>query len=132
MTELPRDWMLCDLGVLRVHETEGMIAQAAVWGFERPEGLTNQWKRNKWLRECREKAWDVLAGDREILPSAPYVAPEPKVKVRVEKVYLKALSVPDKSELPKPVAKKVHKGVIAASEVNAWLSELPQRSFDMK
>lgn len=57
---LPREWLLRDFAVQTAAETKLMIAQAVQWGFDEPEGLTNQQKRWSWLRSCREKAWDML------------------------------------------------------------------------
>lgn len=72
--DLPRDWMVADLAVLRADQMKRMVAQAVEFGFDEPADLTNQLKRHKWLRECREKAWDLLAAGEIPAPGKPQPA----------------------------------------------------------
>lgn len=72
--DLPRDWMVADLAMLRADQMKQMVAQAVEFGFDEPADLTNQYKRNKWLRACRERAWDMLAGGNIPSPGKPQPA----------------------------------------------------------
>ena len=67
--DLPREWLMADLALLRADEMKRLVAQAVEFGFDEPDDLSNQFKRNKWLRACREKAWDMLLAGGE--PPAP-------------------------------------------------------------
>lgn len=105
--DLPRDWLLRDLAVQTAGETKLMIAQAVMWGFDEPEGLSNQSKRWEWLRECRGKAWDMLAHGKE--------ARQP------------GKSQPVKTLAQRRAAKSKAKSRsrISAEEANEWLRSLP-------
>jgi hypothetical protein len=146
--DLPRDWLLVNFEMARAAQNKEFIAQAVEWGFDEPPGLTNQAKRVRFLRKCREKALDMLAsGNISQAPGkaqpadAPRKKPRPKRPSTPRPAKPKAAARPQ-SEEPSQVdyfppkrgnrqGKAPSRPVVAdlctlpASEVNAFLRSLP-------
>jgi len=144
--DLPRDWLLANLEMARAAELKSWVLQAVEWGFDQPEGLTNNAKRVRWLRRCRDKAWDMLAsGDPVPAPGTaqpadekPRRAPQkrktppatPRVKTHtIEEVDMDDTFPPSRARQPAagrrtPTVRQNASGATAA-ECNAFLRSLP-------
>ena len=73
--DLPREWLMNNLEMLRAGELKELIPQAVEWGFDEPPDLTNNEKRVRWLRGCREQAWGMLVERRDV-PAPGRLCPE--------------------------------------------------------
>lgn len=146
LADLPRDWLMEDLAMIRADRMKELVAEAVIWGFDEPDDLTNQNKRMKWLRSCREKAWDLLTTGADAPPpgkpqpadAKPRRAPRrPRPAPKMERdFYTPRHSQPDdvfppsgngrrtKKAPRKPVRADLAKG-FSAAEANEWLRSLP-------
>ncbi len=86
---------MADLSMTNAKRMKELVSEAVLWGFDEPDNLTNQNKRIKWLRACREKAWDALANGADVPPpgkpqpadAKPRRAPvRPKPRQTIERV----------------------------------------------
>jgi len=143
---LPREWLMAPLETARADDMKAYVREAVQWGFDQPEGLTNNARRCRWLRECRGKAWDMIAagGDvpapgreqpedekpkrarrqRSTTPPAPWVPPARPASPPPDDIF------PPRRGRRRDVARKPRKVaadlcVLPARECNEWLRTLP-------
>ncbi|MGR3376041.1 hypothetical protein [Salipiger abyssi] len=147
--DLPRAWIMADLATARAADMKAYVREAVEWGFDQPEGLTNNDHRRRWLRKCRGMAWDMVqaggevpgpgkaqpAGERSkraparpVRPKEPVFRAEPAVELE---------GAPAASDFYPGRPRQTPRGHarcgaadlcdLPAREVNAWLRSLPSR-----
>jgi hypothetical protein len=144
--DLPRGWLVASLEIGRAHELKAWIAEAVQWGFDEPEDLSNNSKRVRWLRECRERAWSMLAEKADVppvgksqpadakpkrdpaRPKAPAASTSPPVRAAPppvrDDVFLPNPNRRRRTPAPRPVKPDLCE--ISAAECNAFLASLPK------
>lgn len=146
--DLPRDWLVANIEMCRAHELKAFVKTAVEWGFDEPADLSNNPKRIRWLRACREKAWGMLVsgapvpepGVVQIEEAKPARAPRrprpPSTRPTEIKPLVGTSPRVEQSDFfpghrsPRPKARSGRSAGgdlcdIPAAEVDAWLQTLP-------